>query len=108
MSIPIVTWYNFLDLISNCFLDVLKIETFEKIKTDQKNEADALGKKVIQKFKCTVCDTVYSSNDDLILHVAENHNFLDNFVYNGMKCSKCDQDFSQFLFHVETAKVRLL
>ena len=89
--------------------DIPKLELAEKINYGEKNEVSVQeGIIAVQRFRCTICDTVLSSNDHLIKHVSENHNFLDNFVFNGMKCSLCDRDFSQFLCHVETGKVLLV
>ena len=89
--------------------DIDKLELAEKINYGQKKEVSVQeGIIAVQRFRCTICDTVLSTNDHLIKHVSENHNFLDNSVFNGMKCSICDRDFSQFLCHVETGKVLLV
>ena len=89
--------------------DISKLELAEKINYGQKKEVSVQeGIIAVQRFRCTICYTVLSSNDHLIKHVSENHNFLDNFVFNGMKCSMCDRDFSQFLCYVETGKTLLV
>ena len=88
--------------------DISKLELGEKINYGQKNEVSVQEGIDVQGFECTICDTVLTSNDHLIKHVSENHNFLDNFVFNGMKCSLCDQTFSKYLCHVETGKILLV
>ena len=88
--------------------DISKLELAEKINYGKKNKVSVQEGIDVQWFECTICDTVFSSNDHLIKHVSENHNFLDNFAFNGMKCSVCDQNFSQFLCHVETGKILLV
>ena len=52
-------------------------------------------------MKCTICNTLFYTNDQLILHVHENHNFLDNLVSYG-KCVFCGIGFGQY--SLETAK----
>ena len=80
-------------------------ENFQ-IKVEPKYEVTFFEDNAAQRFKCTICNTLLYTNDHLIPHVYKNHNFLDNILFNCMKCSLCGEDFSQF--RLETAKILLV
>ena len=80
-------------------------ENFQ-IKVEPKYEVTFYEDNCAQRFKCTICNTLFYTNDHLIAHVYKNHNFLDNILFNFMKCSLCGEDFSQF--RVEAAKILLV
>ena len=90
------------------FEDIDSDETEEdfQVKVEPKYEVTFFEDNCAQRFKCTICNTLLYSNDHLIPHVYKNHNFLDNILFNCMKCSLCGEDFSQF--RVETAKILLV
>ena len=106
-----IFFYNNGDLITHLFEyhnfdhNVEMKENFQ-IKVEPKHEVTFYEDNAAQRFKCTICNTLLYSNDHLIPHVYKNHNFLDNILFNCMKCSLCGEDFSQF--RVETAKSLLV
>ena len=102
-----IFFYTNGDLIKHVFENhnVEMKENFQ-IKVEPKHEVTFYEDNGAQRFKCIICNTLFYTNDHLIPHVYKNHNFLDNILFNCMKCSLCGEDFSQF--RVETAKILLI
>ena len=102
-----IFFYNNRDLIIHKFENHnAEMKDNFQIKVEPKYEVTFYEDNTAQRFKCTICNTLLYTNDHLIPHVYKNHNFLDNVLFNCMKCSFCGEDFSQFC--VETAKILLV